>query len=312
MADTYEFLDYAGLTEFKNSLNGVDIVTTAGTGAAYTATVPGITALKAGLTITLVPHTVSTVVNPTLNVNSLGAKNIRRRVSNSTATTVASAAANWLAASKPIRVTYDGTYWIADLDRPNATDIYGTLAIANGGTGATTAAAALTNLGLTATAAELNYMDGVTSAVQTQLNGKAASSHNHSGGTIKPLCIEMTPGSSAGHGGFIDFHFNGDSADYTSRIIEYEKGYVSLNGNRIITAENIICIYGASITFSGGKATYTHSFIKPTSIVFVQRMADAANCHQGFNTCSGNGAVTVYTDASISYAVNVNVLIFNP
>lgn len=33
---------------------------------------------------------------------------------------------------------------------------------------------------LTATAKELNYMDGVTSNVQTQLNGKAASSHTHS------------------------------------------------------------------------------------------------------------------------------------
>jgi hypothetical protein len=32
---------------------------------------------------------------------------------------------------------------------------------------------------LTATAAELNYCDGVTSNIQTQLNGKAASSHTH-------------------------------------------------------------------------------------------------------------------------------------
>ena len=61
------------------------------------------------------------------------------------------------------------------------------LAIADGGTGASTAAGALTNLGLTATAAELNimdgvvtttaeinYLDGVTSAIQTQLNTKAA------------------------------------------------------------------------------------------------------------------------------------------
>ena len=37
----------------------------------------------------------------------------------------------------------------------------------------------LGDLGVTATAAELNYMDGVTSNVQTQLNGKAASSHTH-------------------------------------------------------------------------------------------------------------------------------------
>ena len=60
------------------------------------------------------------------------------------------------------------------------------LAIADGGTGASTAAAALVNFGLTATAAELNIMDGVTastteinyvggvtSAIQTQLDAKA-------------------------------------------------------------------------------------------------------------------------------------------
>ena len=35
----------------------------------------------------------------------------------------------------------------------------------------------LSTLGVTATAAELNYVDGVTSNIQTQLNGKAASSH---------------------------------------------------------------------------------------------------------------------------------------
>ena len=34
--------------------------------------------------------------------------------------------------------------------------------------------------GLTATVSELNFMDGVTSNVQTQLNRKASSSHTHS------------------------------------------------------------------------------------------------------------------------------------
>ena len=42
----------------------------------------------------------------------------------------------------------------------------------------------LSSFGVTATATELNYMDGVTSNVQTQLNGKAASSHNHSAADI--------------------------------------------------------------------------------------------------------------------------------
>jgi len=51
------------------------------------------------------------------------------------------------------------------------TDVTGTLPIANGGTNATTAAAALINFGLTATAAELNYNDittlGTTEASKT-------------------------------------------------------------------------------------------------------------------------------------------------
>ena len=37
----------------------------------------------------------------------------------------------------------------------------------------------LASFGITASAAELNYVKGVTSAIQTQLNGKAASSHSH-------------------------------------------------------------------------------------------------------------------------------------
>lgn len=64
-----------------------------------------------------------------------------------------------------------------------------TLAVSAGGTGATTAAGAISNLGITATAGELNFVKGVTSGIQAQLNGKAASSHSHnylplSGGTV--------------------------------------------------------------------------------------------------------------------------------
>lgn len=50
--------------------------------------------------------------------------------------------------------------------------------------GVTATAAELNKLdGVTATATEINYLDGVTSAIQTQLNGKAASSHSHSNAT---------------------------------------------------------------------------------------------------------------------------------
>ena len=54
--------------------------------------------------------------------------------------------------------------------------------------GITATAAELNKLdGVTATAAELNYVDGVTSNIQTQLNGKAASSHTHAASQITGL-----------------------------------------------------------------------------------------------------------------------------
>lgn len=59
----------------------------------------------------------------------------------------------------------------------SADSLTGNVPVSKGGTGASTAAAALTNLGITATATELNYTDGVTSNIQDQLNGKAPSSH---------------------------------------------------------------------------------------------------------------------------------------
>ena len=52
----------------------------------------------------------------------------------------------------------------------------------------------LSSFGITATATELNYMDGVTSNVQTQLNGKAASSHNHSAANITSGTLPISRG----------------------------------------------------------------------------------------------------------------------
>lgn len=54
--------------------------------------------------------------------------------------------------------------------------------------GITATAAELNKLdGVTATATEINYLDGVTSAIQTQLNGKAASSHSHPASQVTGL-----------------------------------------------------------------------------------------------------------------------------
>lgn len=45
--------------------------------------------------------------------------------------------------------------------------------------------------------------------------------------------IEMIPPTTAGHGGYIDFHFNGSTEDYTSRIIEDGSGQLSFVANSI-------------------------------------------------------------------------------
>ena len=61
--------------------------------------------------------------------------------------------------------------------------------------GVTATAAELNKLdGVTATATEINYLDGVTSAIQTQLNGKAASSHNHSAANITSGTLAVARG----------------------------------------------------------------------------------------------------------------------
>lgn len=116
-------------------------IVTSGDGTAYTVTIDGITALEAGLSFTMIPHTTSTIAVPTLNVNGLGAKALRRPITANNATILSSVTDNWIYINKPVEVTYNGTYWVTtSLPRPYAEDIYGTVPIARGGTGATTLA----------------------------------------------------------------------------------------------------------------------------------------------------------------------------
>lgn len=129
--------------------------TTAGTGAAYTASVSGLT-LVPGASFTMIPHTVSTARVPTLNVNGTGARNVGMRVSSSPQSVTGLAAVDFLAQGKPVKMLYDGIQWIVDdMARPSATALYGTVPISGGGTGGTTAAEARQNLGITKDIEEL-------------------------------------------------------------------------------------------------------------------------------------------------------------
>lgn len=142
--------------KYAKSATANNPIKTTGTGAAYAATVDGITALTIGANFVMVPHVTSTTTTPTLNVNSLGAKNIRMRLSSAPQSTTGLAAANFLAQGRPVKMVYDGTQWIIDdMVRPNATALYGTVPISRGGTGGTTAAQARQNLGITKDIEEL-------------------------------------------------------------------------------------------------------------------------------------------------------------
>ena len=116
-------------------------------GVTYTCTVPGISALTVGASFIGIPKLESTSQAVKLNVNNLGAKLLRRRVSVGSATTASGYNNSWIAANKPITVVYDGTFWVVDIVQPHASDLMGSVPIDKGGTGATTAAQACENLG---------------------------------------------------------------------------------------------------------------------------------------------------------------------
>lgn len=157
-----------------------------------------------------------------------------------------------------------------------------TVPVSKGGTGATTAPGALINLGLTATAAELNvldgitattaelnYVDGVSSNIQTQLNSKASTDHKHDMKELEGFFIELnnkgTKGT--GHGGYLDFHYDGSGADYTSRIIESANGTLSINGVKCVSS-GVTC--SALDITNGATKNKTSGYVKLNNGVILQ------------------------------------------
>ena len=118
---------------------------TAAATAAKTVACTGFT-LATGAEITVKFTVTNTAANPTLNVNSTGAKAVYY---NGAAIT-----AGYLKANKTYTFRYNGAQYdlVGDID--------------------TNTTYSLSSFGVTATATELNYVDGVTSSIQTQLNGK--------------------------------------------------------------------------------------------------------------------------------------------
>ena len=149
-------------------------ITTEGDGSAYTATIDGVTELYTGLQFVMIPHTNSTTTSVTLNVNGLGAKMIRQRLSTNTSISVVGATDNWIVSGKPVTVTYNGSFWIAELTRPDAANLYGTTGVKSGGTGkqSVTAGSFLVGNGTDA------MIENTPAEVLTHI-GAAPTSHTH-------------------------------------------------------------------------------------------------------------------------------------
>lgn len=95
-------------------------------GVAYTSTAPGISELSAGASFIMIPDKTSASKEPTLDVNGLGEKKIRRRLSAITTSLQSGYSNTWISANKPFQVVYDGTAWVVEgMAKPVGADVYG-------------------------------------------------------------------------------------------------------------------------------------------------------------------------------------------
>ena len=163
----------------KNMKNAGSVVAeaTSSDGVAYSATVPGVTELYAGLEITIIPQTESTSETITLDVNGLGAKNVRLPLSSNTTTLVMPAQSNYYTAGRPVKLRYDATWlnnkgaWVvAERQRTSGSDLYGSVSVECGGTGADNAEEARENLGAAPSGFGLGEESRTSNDVNTELS----------------------------------------------------------------------------------------------------------------------------------------------
>ena len=143
--------------------------------------------------------------------------------------------------------------------------------------------------------------------------GAATVDHNHYSQLIKPVSIELFPGKSVGHGGFIDFHYK-NAADFTSRFIEIPSGSVQLNGAKIMTQANITAVYNVSAQFTNGIFEYSNSLIKVGTICFAQfrgGRVESSFQDTALATTSDAGKVKIVAKNGGTFNTNVNVLMIN-
>lgn len=120
------------------------------------------------------------------------------------------------------------------------------------------------------------------STVPWKCSGLTANGSVEAKAKLYGQCIEFSNiGSSAGHGGFIDFHFNGSTEDYTSRIIE------SASGKLHLVASLVRIGNGPSVTFAMSGTSYDYIWTEYPGAALILGTAD------GGGTNSSNSAIFI-------------------
>ena len=98
------------------------------------------------------------------------------------------------------------------------------------------------------------------SAVRTNLEITPA---NIGAMPAEPPSIELNPPVGSGFGGYIDFHFNGSSEEYTTRLIEAASGQLTLLGSLIMSSPLGVPSGGTGATDADGARANIHAMRNP-------------------------------------------------
>ena len=79
----------------------------------------------------------------------------------------------------------------------------------------------------------------------------------------EPPSIELNPPVGSGFGGYIDFHFNGSSEEYTTRLIEAASGQLTLLGSLIMSSPLGVPSGGTGATDADGARANIHAMRNP-------------------------------------------------
>jgi len=200
-----------------------------------------------------------------------------------------------------------GTKLNTDLDTIDAlfkADGTGTSVGVNVGTGKVlTVAGSVSANGATLSPAELGYLDGVTSAIQTQLNAKAASGANTDITALdQDVTITATGTIAADTIGYRGLPQNSQTASYTLALSDAGKHISITTGGVVIPANGSVAfpIGTTIVVFNNSGSTQTISITTDT-------LRQAGTANTGSRTLAQYGLVTLVKVASTVWVATGNV-----